>query len=46
MGNTIITSIVREIRKAIELVALIYIIDRIFKGIDTSIQMSSLKGAI
>jgi hypothetical protein len=36
MGNAIITSIVREIRKAIEIAALIYIIDRIFKGIDTS----------
>jgi hypothetical protein len=34
MGNAIATSIVRETRKAVEIAALTYVIDRMFKGMD------------
>jgi hypothetical protein len=34
MGNTIILSIVEQTRRSIELAAMAYIIDRIFKELD------------
>jgi hypothetical protein len=39
MGNTIILSIVRQIRRSIELAAAVHIIDRIFKGLDIPVQV-------
>jgi hypothetical protein len=39
MGNTIISSIVKQIRRSIELAAIVYIIDRIFKELDIPVQI-------
>jgi hypothetical protein len=41
MGNTIILSIIRYIRRSIELVAIAYIIDRIFKKLEILAQVSN-----
>ena len=43
MGNTIILSIVRYTRKSIELVAIAYIIDKIFKKLEILIELFNLK---
>jgi hypothetical protein len=40
MGNTIISSIVGQTRRSIELAAAAYIIDRIFKELDILVQVS------
>jgi hypothetical protein len=39
MGNTIISSIVKQTRRSIELVTIAYIIDRIFKELDILVQV-------
>jgi len=39
MGNTIILSIVRYTRRSIKLVAIAYIIDRIFKRLEILVQI-------
>jgi hypothetical protein len=40
MGNTIISNIIKQTRRSIELVAAAYIIDRIFKELDILVQVS------
>ena len=39
MGNTIILSIIRYTRRSAKLVAIAYIIDRIFKGLEILAQV-------
>jgi hypothetical protein len=46
MGNAIATSMVGETRKAAEMAALTYAMDRMFKGMDAPAQMSGPKGAV
>ena len=41
MGNTIILNIVRYTRRSIELAAIAYIIDRIFKELEILVQISN-----